>query len=136
MKKNSSMVVRGEINKAQEFMKSLMKRSGQGGKYLTGLPNNIDYHDLLIGRKDKALKVLASLLELAPNDHLLLYNRACLSALQGKSREALEYLEKSLKVKTVFEVKDKYHILNDQNLKSLWEMHEFMELMKKYKIAD
>lgn len=77
----------------------------------------------------KAKEIYIKLLDQNPkNSEIYFYNLACLSALQNKKSEAIEYLEKSL----INGYDDYDHLTKDTDLDSLREMPEYKKLLKKY----
>ena len=69
----------------------------------------------------KAIEALKKAYELAPNNSGVAYNLACLYALTGEKAEALDWLERSVRLGTA----NPQHILNDNDLVTLREEPRF-----------
>jgi tetratricopeptide (TPR) repeat protein len=77
-----------------------------------------------MGKFDDAITSINKGLELAPNDPVSMYNRACIYCLKGDKANALADLEKAISINPSF----KQQALQDEDFKSLYEDEEFRKL--------
>jgi len=76
------------------------------------------------GRFEEAFASINKGMELAPNDPVNIYNRACIYALKGDKANALADLEESISMNPRF----KFQAVKDEDFKSLYEDEDFMRL--------
>lgn len=78
------------------------------------------------GRFDQALISVNKGIELAPNNFVGIYNRACIYALKGDKAQALVDLQKALQMNPGI----KKHAATDEDFKSLFDDDDFIKLIK------
>jgi Tfp pilus assembly protein PilF len=79
-------------------------------------------------KNEEAEKLFREIINFDTTHYVAYYELACLSVSKNQLKEALEFLELSLKNG----FKDKSNLLNDEELKPLFKLDTFQELMKKY----
>ncbi|MCP4134064.1 MAG: hypothetical protein GY754_24040 [bacterium] len=67
---------------------------------------------------------------LQENNPLPYYNLACASAVQGKKKQALQWLKKAVKKG----YRDRYRVKTDPDLKGLQKTNEFKKIVKSIKM--
>ncbi len=80
------------------------------------------------GQYKKGLEIDKRLAELKPKDPIVFYNIACNYSLLNNSKEALNYLNKAIKLG----YDDVEYMLQDSDFNNIKENVEFKNLIKKY----
>jgi predicted Zn-dependent protease len=86
---------------------------------------------LLFGEEKQASKAFKRGLSIAPEDPVLIYNLACVQAREGKTKEALNSLEKAFTLQPNLTSTAS----EDSDLASLYELPEFKALLERQYIA-
>jgi tetratricopeptide (TPR) repeat protein len=86
---------------------------------------------LLFGEEKQASKAFKRGLSIAPEDPVLIYNLACVQARDGKTKEALNSLEKAFTLQPNLTSTAS----EDSDLASLYELPEFKALLERQYIA-
>lgn len=89
--------------------------------------DNLGYIYYLSNQFEKGVPVFEKLVQLKPDDKSFYYNLACLNALQHKTNEAVNWLEKAIKLGYTYE-----SIKADGDMDNIRSSEQYLQLMKQY----
>jgi tetratricopeptide (TPR) repeat protein len=89
--------------------------------------DNLGYIYYLSNQFEKGIPVFEKLVQLKPDDKSFNYNLACLNALLHKTNEAVNWLEKAIKLGYSYE-----SIKADGDMDNIRSSDQFLQLMKRY----
>lgn len=89
--------------------------------------DNLGYIYYLSNQFEKGVPVFEKLVQLKPDDKSFYYNLACLNALQHKTNEAVNWLEKAIKLGYTYE-----SIKEDADMDNIRSSEQYLQLMKQY----